>query len=160
MLKLHNLPDFYRSILEYWQHFKTLDSKETNFKQEILWNNRNILIDKKPVFYRNWFTQNIVHVHHLLDEHGNFYDLAEFKTKYNLNVPFTTFYGLIDAIPNAWKIKAKQHFQIESTSTNGNTALSTKSIYSAILTSLFKPPTSQSKILRHGFTENNAQKVY
>ena len=38
--------------------------------------------------------------------------------------------------------------------------MSTKSIYSAILTSLFKPPTSQSKILRHGFTENNAQKVY
>jgi len=46
MLKLHNLPDFYRSIPEYWQHFKTLDSNETNFKQEILWNNRNILIDK------------------------------------------------------------------------------------------------------------------
>ena len=53
MLKLKNLPDFYRSILEFWQHFKTLDSNETDFRDEILWNNRNILIDKKPVFLWN-----------------------------------------------------------------------------------------------------------
>ena len=84
-------------------------------------------------------------MHHLLNEHGNFYELAEFKTKFNLNVPFTAFYRLIDAIRNAWKNKIKQPFQIDNNNTaNCNTTLSTSSIYSTILTHYFVPPTSQS----------------
>ena len=71
-LKLDNLPDFYHSILEYWQYFKTLPSNEKDIKEEVLWNNCNILIDKKPVCFRNWFSKDIVHLHHLLDEHGKF----------------------------------------------------------------------------------------
>ena len=88
-LRLDNLPDFYRSILEYWQYFKTLSINE------ILWNNCNILIDKKPVFFRNWFSKDILHLHHLLSNHRKFYSLDEYKTKYNLEVPFTVYYGLI-----------------------------------------------------------------
>ena len=45
-LKLDSLPDFYRSILGYWQYFKTLSSNEKDIKDEVLWNNCNILIDK------------------------------------------------------------------------------------------------------------------
>lgn len=159
-LKLDNLPDFYRSILEYWQYFKTLSSNEKDIKDEVLWNNCNILIDKKPVFFRNWFSKEIVHLHHLLNEHGKFYTLDEFKTKYNLEVPFTIFYGLIEAIPNAWKSKLKQCRQIESVKQIDKKILSTSSIYSTILNNIFVQPTSQSKILRHNFTENNVHKVY
>ena len=36
----------------------------------------------------------------------------------------------------------------------------TSSIYSSILESSFVPPTSQNRILYHGFTENNVHKVY
>ena len=86
-LTLDNLPDFYHSILEYWQYFKMLSINETDIKDEVLWNNRNILIDKKPVFYRNWFSKNIIHLHHLLNDHGKFYAFDEFKTKYNLDAP-------------------------------------------------------------------------
>ena len=43
---------------------------------------------------------------------------------------------------------------------NSVTNLSTGSIYSSILTDTFKPPTSQKKILRHGFTEKTLDKVY
>ena len=79
-LTLDNLPDLYHSILEYWQYFKILSINETDIKDEVLWNNRNILIDKKPVFYRNWFSKNIIHLHHLLNDHGKFYAFDEFKT--------------------------------------------------------------------------------
>ena len=81
-----------------------LSINETDIKDEVLWNNRNIRIDKKPIFYRNWFSKNIIHLHHLLNDYGKFYVFDEFKTKYNLDVPFTVFYGLIEAIPSAWKI--------------------------------------------------------
>lgn len=51
-LRLDNLPEFYRSILEYWQYYKPLSTDETDIKDEVIWNNCNILIDKKPVFFR------------------------------------------------------------------------------------------------------------
>ena len=50
-LKLGNLPDFYCSLLEYWQHVKNTLFDKTDTKHEILWNNCNILIDKMSVFY-------------------------------------------------------------------------------------------------------------
>ena len=149
-LKLENLPVFYRSILDYWQNFKTLDDNNSDIKQEILCNNCNILIDRKSIFYRNWFAQGIVHLHYLLNEHGLVYNLADFKIKYNLNVPFTVYYGLLDAIPRAWKNELKLCNHTDLVNQNSETLLSTASIYSTFLQSSFKPPTSQSKILRHG----------
>ena len=45
MLSLENLFPFYRSILLYWHDFKKSKKNEVDFENEILWNNRNILID-------------------------------------------------------------------------------------------------------------------
>ena len=159
-LKLGNLPDFYCSLLEYWQYVKNKIFDETDTKNEILWNNCNILIDKMSVFYKNWFTHNIIHLNDLLNEHSNFYKFHEFKAKYNFDVPFTVFYGLINAIPNAWKDKIKRQNQNGKVNQNDNTTFNTNSIYSSILKSSFVPPTSQNRILHHGFTENNVHKVY
>ena len=105
MLSLENLSSFYRSILVYWHDFKKSKQNEADFKNEILWNNRNILIHKKPVFFRRWFSHNIVYIRDLFKRHGNLCSYSEFKTLYNLQVPFTTFYGLVDAIPSLWKKK-------------------------------------------------------
>ena len=114
------------------------------------------------VFYKNWFTHNIFHLNDLLNEHSNFYKFHEFKAKYNFDVPFTVFYGLIDIIPNVWKdkIKIKRQNQNGKVNQNDNTTFNTNSIYSSILKSSFVPPTSQNRILHHGFTENNVHKVY
>ena len=57
-LKLGNLPNFYCSLLEYWQCVKNTSIDEKDTKHEILWNNCNILIDKMSVFYKNWFHDN------------------------------------------------------------------------------------------------------
>ena len=85
-LKLGNLPDFYCSFLEYWQYVKNTSIDETDPKHEILWNNCNMLIDKMSVFYKNWFTHNIIHlINDFLNEHSNFYKFHEFKAKYNFD---------------------------------------------------------------------------
>ena len=70
-----------------------------NCSSDILWNNCKVLIDEKPVFYKEWYTSNIVYVSDVLNEHNNFLNFFEFNAKFNLNTPFTTYYGLIDAIP-------------------------------------------------------------
>ena len=85
------------------------------------------------VFYKNWFTHNIIHLNDLLNEHSNFYKFHEFKAKYNFDVPFTVFYGLIDAIPSVWKDKIKRQNQYGKVNQNDNTTFNTNSIYSSIL---------------------------
>ena len=108
---------------------------------------------------KRWFSHNIVYVCDLFNKHGNLCSYSEFKTLYNLQVPFTTFYGLLDAIPSLWKktVTPQNHTNAEE---NSVTNLSTSSIYSSILIDTFEPPTSQNKILRHGFTEKKLDKVY
>ena len=75
-------------------------------------------------------------------------------------MPFTVFYGLIGAIPYAWKDKIKRQNQTGKVNQNDNTTFNTILIYSSILESSFVPPTSQNRILHRGFTENNVHKVY
>ena len=63
-------------------------------------------------------------------------------------------------IPNAWKDKIKRQNQNGKVNQNDNTTFNTSLIYSSILESSFVPPTSQNRILHHGFTENSVYKVY
>ena len=45
LLNLENLPSFFCKIWDYWHSYNKLSgSKTTDIKQEMLWNNTNILI--------------------------------------------------------------------------------------------------------------------
>ena len=55
------LPTFYKKMLGYWCNFKfqmDIDPK-TNPRNEIVWNNRKILVGKKSVFYQKWYDASI-----------------------------------------------------------------------------------------------------
>ena len=45
----------------------------------------------------------IIHIKDLLNEDSKFLSLADLKAKFNLDVPFTTYYGLLNAIPANWE---------------------------------------------------------
>ena len=83
----------------------------------------------------------------------------ESALKLNLNVPFTTYYGLVSAILKNWKANLKNHIQNFQYDTTVST-LTTSSVYSSPLKTMFVCPTDETKILHHGFTENTIQKVY
>ena len=47
LIQLHNLPPFYRSVLKYWQVYRSdFTDDNTQIQNEIIWNNSNILITK------------------------------------------------------------------------------------------------------------------
>ena len=75
-------------------------------------------------------------------------DLNEFGQKFQMNVPFTKYYCLVNAIPKPWKVRL--------TNPAPTTKLSASLNDSCFLKDVFNPRTVESKILRHGFTE----KVY
>ena len=105
MLAHENLPTFYEKFLNYWSEFKNSTGYDfkSRHKDEILWNNRNILIAKKTVFYKNWFDAGISKIDDLLNGQNGFLNWQEFRSNFNLNVPFTHYYGQINAIPVKWK---------------------------------------------------------
>ena len=127
--------------------------KLRNPKNEIVWNNRKILIGKKPVFYQTWYDAGITKISDILNQNQKFLKWHEFVTKFNLNVPFTTYYGLVNAIPKDWKaILTNPIPNVTHANTTVN-SLRTSSIYSSLLNTVFVPPTAETKILRHGFTK-------
>ena len=88
----------------------------------------------------------------MLNQNQDFLKWHEFAIKFNLNAPFTTYYGLVNAIPKKWKANLTSPVPNVTHDTTVN-SLKTSSIYSSLLNAVFISPTAETKILRHGFLE-------
>ena len=164
-LNLEQLPEFYRTLLCYWQEFKlSTDSKEIPVYDQIIWNNRNIRLDGKTIFITEWYKKGIIYIHDLLNADFNFLSLTEFNKKFSVQCPFTIYYGLINAIPKTWKSSLRNIAAPANRLTPGaptpTQLFSTKSAYSKLLEKRYLPPTAEPKILNHGFTTEDIHNVY
>ena len=113
------------------------------------------------MFFRQWFdSAGIVSIRHLLDHENDFFNLHKFSSKFQLNAPFTQYYGLLSAIPQNWKTMLGNRGQEQNKQTIPVDTSTSSSIYSTLLKDVFVRPTAERKILRHGFTKKNIQKVY
>ena len=101
------IPAFYRNMLLYFKELKYLYDKENRAKY-VLFNNTLILIDKKSVFWKSWFDNNVVTVHDLLKDDGTVMTYNDFTKKYkNIESNFLQFYQMLSAIPKRLFILAK-----------------------------------------------------
>ena len=64
---------FYNQMLEFWYELHSVPPIKENIKEEILWNNKFILIDNTPIntHYVHWKNQGIVTLEDLTDTKGN-----------------------------------------------------------------------------------------
>ena len=148
-------------MLDYWCEFKISTGRDSksNSENEIVWNNRKILVGKKnPAFYQTWYDAVITNISDILNQNQDFLKWHEFAIKFNLKVPFTTYYGLVNAISNKWKANLRNHIPNIPHDTTVN-SLKPSSNYSSLLNTVFVPPTAETKILRHGYTESTIQMV-
>ena len=94
-----NLPKFYEKILSEFNKLKILHNND-RVCNDILFNNKEILIGGKPFFNKEWFTDGIRSIVDLLDANGHFLTFNNFKNKYGLaKTNFVQFYQVVDAIP-------------------------------------------------------------
>jgi len=97
---LNDLPIFYKTILKsiyaYYQ------------KQDIIFNDKEILADGKPIFLREWFNKGIISIVNFLDESGNLLTFQEFSLMYPFLTNFLQYYQVISAIPKHLLSKAKE----------------------------------------------------
>ena len=88
---------FYRELLQWWADFRESFAEEKDW-QLIIWNNKEVLIDNKPVYYRQYFRAGIICVHDLHFDVGNltsFNRITSLIDKSN----FLTWTGLRNSVP-------------------------------------------------------------
>ena len=105
------IPLFYRELLDYFQQLRS--NYEDPLKREfILWNNRDINIENKSVFWKAWRDKNVLFVQDLLNNQGNYLSPQEFGDKYNIKVNFLQYYQITSAIPAYLKSSASAHMDL------------------------------------------------
>ena len=103
---LNTLPSFYQSILKYFNELKNLYDFD-QAQDLILSNNKEILVDGKTFFLRDWFNKGILSIQDLLDDAGHILSYQEFNNKYSCKSNFLQYYQVIRAIPKDLLNKAK-----------------------------------------------------
>ena len=102
-----NLPTFYRELLQYFNELVNMHggNQERKF---ILWNNKEITIEGKTLFWKTWFEKGIYLVQDLLDQDGKFLSLQDFQSKFGLRVNYLHYFQIIAAISSELRGKAFQ----------------------------------------------------
>ena len=107
-------------------------------RNEIIWNNQNIIIDGKAPFYKSWLgKKNILRVEDLLDNNGNLLPFNLLSENFHLQTPFSFYYGLIISCRLLIaRLTIKRTPEHVAENDNNSTKISTKSNYSNMLKSL------------------------
>ena len=98
-LPLNELPPFYLNILQYWEEVRhiTVSKDRTTLNEIIIWNNSDIKVNEKRVYYQPWHCNGVTKLVDLLDNQDRFLAFDAFKRKYNVKTTFIDHYGLTHA---------------------------------------------------------------
>ena len=86
---------FWTDVLKSWCEFRGIQGKNVNVEDQIIWMHSGIRINQKPLV---WIRKGILKIGQLKDSQG-FLNIEQFQDKFP-GIPFTEYYGLIDAIKN------------------------------------------------------------
>ena len=72
-----------------------------HISREILWNNKFILIDKKPIYqaYKNWIQKGVKYLSDIVGRDGELLSVAQFEAKFGVHIDIMLYNSLISAIP-------------------------------------------------------------
>lgn len=90
--KKYNISEFYVELLKLW------NNTEKEVSKEIIWNNKNILIDGKPIFYKKFMTIGIWYVTDLFTEQNEIIEYDIWLKRGLCKNDFLKWRGLIDVI--------------------------------------------------------------
>ena len=163
-LNIGELPLFYERMLQYWFEFKDRQSnKMPCTRKMIIWNNKDIKIDNKTIFFRTWFDKGIYTLKDLLDHNLDFLSFEEFKLRYQMETNFLTYYGVINAIPQEYKKAIRQTGVQQEHHTQpceNLKVLTTKAIHRSFVKYVFEEPTSKHRLISNGLTPDQISKYF
>ena len=122
---------------------------------QALWLNSLIRINGKPALWKNWIKANIMWVNDLIDDNhpGHMMHHHMVEKKYKIKIPFTEYYGLLQAMPKEWHILLRaptdynlnevEDYKIIDELDDAKTP--TKLIYNHLIKKKFLPPHSKAE---------------
>ena len=96
-----NLPQFYSELLQWWSEFREMPVSEKDWVH-VIWNNKDVRIDKKPIFYKNYYDLGTIYICDLQlhkSVNDSFHLILEMISKTN----FLVWAGLRHSIPHSLK---------------------------------------------------------
>ena len=163
-LNIKELPLFYERMLQYWFEFKNVqNNKMPCTKKTIIWNNQDIKIDNKMIFFRTWFDKGVYTLKDLLDPNLDFLSYEEFKLRYQLHTNFLTYFGLINAIPQEYKMAIKRTGLQQEHPTqpwDNLKALTTKAIHKSFVKRIFEETTAKQRLIANGLKPDQISKYF
>ena len=161
-LPIH-IPIFYRECLEAWS--KLVSSTVNTYDDivnQIIWNNKNIVVQKASVFEHRLFSAGVVKIGDLLSDTGKFFEGAKVSEANLSTMDYFKLMSIVDAIPNNWRVVIKhnsRHFPPQPLNDSITIIINEKEVdlsnvnskYIKLLYSEFKavkqtPPTAKKKI--------------
>lgn len=98
---------FYLEMLDYFKELRQVPVNQDSYESDlILWNNQDITIEGKSLFWKRWAENGIYYIQDILNENGKFLTFEEFNRKYNMSVNFLNFFQILASIPPNLKSKA------------------------------------------------------
>ena len=94
-----NLPQFYKEILSSWFAIKTEPQNIAEVQREILWNNKYIKIDAKPIFNKKLFENGLIYINDILEDNGNMIAYDRLIQQFGNNMTQYGYICLLHAIP-------------------------------------------------------------
>ena len=98
------LPIFYTDLLCTWAELRYIDKLVVkNVYNEILWNNSNIVINKRPLHFHEWKEAGIMQVKHVIHK-GKWKDASSYSDSFDINNLLFSFKlaKLRKAFPKCW----------------------------------------------------------
>ena len=92
-------------MLEYFKEIRL--NRQDNYKSDlVLWNNQDITIEGKSLFWKSWTENGIYYIQDILNENGKFFTYEEFIRKYKIKINFLNHFQILASIPANLKSKA------------------------------------------------------
>ena len=107
------IPTFYKECLNVCSELK--NSNVVSYEDvidQIIWNNRNIVIEKQSLFENILFCQGIVKIGDLLSNTGKFLQSSKVLTANLSPAQYFKLIGVVDAIPIAWRQNSHKQVNI------------------------------------------------
>ena len=113
------IPLFYKQLFQYWFELHSRPPETRNeILNEMVCNNKYILIGKKPIEKKRWKTNEDIILHDLFDTTGKILGIKEVERKLKIVIDQMFYNSAISAIPKEWKTKLKSNENYDFTRTN------------------------------------------
>ena len=139
---------FYKQVLEAW--YKVYSEKPKNveeFLNEVIWNNKHIMVDSRPLNYKKWIDIGIVQIKDLISCEGKILSIRELKDIFHINVSPMEYNFRVSALPKDWLHKLPERDIMKLLSTNNSfhdnvAKLKCSKVYWQIVEGHVKQPTA------------------